>query len=62
MSKHFDLISKCCNVIEVVGDSAIYYIDHGTGYAEINGADFLCGSVEEFHELVEMSGKECFAE
>jgi hypothetical protein len=51
-----------CKVIEVVGDSAIYYVDYGTGYAEINGADFLCGSVEEFHELVEMFGKECFAE
>ncbi len=54
MNKHFELISKCCKVIEVVGDNAIYYVDHGTGYAEINGGDFLCNSVEEFHELVEM--------
>ena len=62
MSKHFDLISKYCEVIEVVGDSAIYYVDHGTGYAEINGADFLCDSVEEFHELVEMFADEDFRE
>lgn len=62
MNKHFELIHKRCKVIEVVGDNAIYYVDHGTGYAEINGADFLCGSVEEFHELVEMFGDEDFAE
>lgn len=57
MSKHFELISKYCEVIEVVGDNAIYYKEHGVGYAEINGADFLCDSVEEFHELVEMFGE-----
>ena len=62
MSKHFELIHKYCNVIEVVGDSAIYYVDHGTGYAEINGADFLCDSVEEFHELVAMFASEDFRE
>ena len=57
MNKHFELISKCCKVIEVVRDNAIYYVDHGRGYAEINGGDFLCNSVEEFHELVEMFGE-----
>lgn len=62
MNKHFELIAKCCKVVEVVGDSAIYYIDHGRGYAEINGADFSCGSVEEFHEMVEMFGEDTFQE
>ena len=62
MNKHFELIGKCCKVIEVVGDTAIYYVDHGRGYAEINGGDFLCGSVEEFHELLAMFGEEDFRE
>ena len=57
MNKHFELISKYCEVVEVVGDNAIYYKEHGVGYAEINGADFLCDSVDEFHELVEMFGE-----
>ena len=42
MNKHFELIRKYCKVIATVGDSAIYYIDHGRGYAEINGASFSC--------------------
>ena len=54
MSKHFELIHKYCNVIEVVGDSAIYYVDHGTGYAEIGEYEFYCSSLEEFHALLEM--------
>lgn len=62
MNKHFELIAKCCKVVEVIGDSAIYYIDHGRGYAEINGADFSCCSVEEFHEMVEMFGEDTFQE
>lgn len=62
MSKHFELISKYCEVVEVVGDNAIYYKEHGVGYAEINGADFLCGSVDEFHELVAMFASEDFRE
>ena len=62
MSKHFELIHKYCEVIEVVGDSAIYYKEHGVGYAEINGADFSCDSVEEFHEMVEMFAGEDFRE
>lgn len=62
MSKHFELISKYCEVIEVVEDSAIYYKEHEVGYAEINGADFLCDSVDEFHELVAMFASEDFHE
>ncbi len=54
MSKHFELIHKYCKVIEVVGDSAIYYVDHGTGYAEIGEYEFYCNSLEEFHTLLEM--------
>ena len=62
MSKHFELISKYCEVIEAVEDSAIYYKENGTGYAEINGADFLCDSREEFHELLAMFAHEDFRE
>lgn len=62
MNKHFENIKKYCKVVKVVGDSAIYYIDGGRGYAEINGADFSCGSVEEFDEMVEMFGDDDFQE
>lgn len=62
MNKHFENIKKYCKVIAVVGDKAIYYKDHGRGYAEINGASFSCGSVEEFHEMVEMFGEDNFSE
>lgn len=62
MNKHFELIRKYCKVIATIGDSAIYYIDHGRGYAEINGASFSCNSVAEFIEMVEMFGEDDFSE
>lgn len=62
MNKHFELIKKYCEVIEIVGENAIFYKDKGRGYAEINGAPFLCNSKEEFHDLLELFGDEDFSE
>lgn len=62
MNKHFELIKRYCNVIEVVGDSAIYYKERGRGIAEINGASFSCSSLEEFHGMVELFGDDTFEE
>lgn len=62
MNKHFNLIAEYCEVKAVIGDTAIYYIEDGFGYAEINGEDFSCNSLAEFYELCEMFALEDFIE
>ena len=62
MNKHFELIAEYCEVKATVGDKAIYYIEDGMGYAEINGASFSCESLEEFNEMVEQFGDDAFEE
>lgn len=62
MNKHFELIAEFCEVIETVGDRAIYYIEDGRGYAEIGKASFSCESLEDFHEMLEMFGDDDFEE
>lgn len=62
MNKHFELIGEYCDVKSVKGDWAIYYIDGGCGYAEINGGDFSCNSLQEFEELCEFFKNETFEE
>mgnify|MGYP003290040846 CR=1 FL=1 len=62
MNKHFEIIAEYCEVIEVIGDFAIYYKEQGCGFAEINGGMFTCDSLDEFHELVEQFKDEDFQE
>lgn len=54
MNKHFNLIGEHCEVKAIIEDTAIYYIEDGFGYAEINGEDYSCNSLTEFYELCEM--------
>ena len=54
MNEHFELIAEYCEVKATKGDWAIYYIDEdGYGYAEVNGEDFTCNSLEVFEDLCE---------
>lgn len=62
MNNHFALIAEYCEVIETIADKAIYFIEDGEGYAEINGASFSCHSLEEFHDLWESFKEETFEE
>lgn len=41
-------------------ENAIFFEAYGEKTAEINGQPFNCGSVEEFHDLVEFFGDETF--
>lgn len=42
--------------------NAIFFEAYGEKCCEINGAEFACDSVEEFHELVEFYGDDTFEE
>lgn len=42
--------------------NAIFFEAYGEKCCEINGAEFACSSVEEFHELVEFYGDDTFEE
>ena len=42
--------------------NAIFFEAYGEKCCEINGAEFACDSVEEFHELVEFYGDNTFEE
>ena len=42
--------------------NAIFFEAYGEKCCEINGAEFTCCSVEEFHDLVEFYGDDTFEE
>lgn len=58
---HRALIRSRCTVLAETGN-AIFFEDDGEKVAEINGATFSCGSVEEFYEMVDLFGEDTFEE
>lgn len=58
---HMQFIKSKFEVLAETSNS-ILFVAEGELCCEINGQEFACSSVEEFHELVEMFGDEDFAE
>lgn len=57
--KHRNMIRENFIVLAET-DNAILFDAYGEICCEINGADFSCGSVEEFYEMVELFGDDTF--
>lgn len=56
---HREFIQSAFNILAET-ENAIFFEACGELCCEINGAQFDCNSVEEFHELVEFFGSDTF--
>lgn len=56
---HLDFIKANFTVLAET-ENAIFFDAYGEKCCEINGAEFACDSIEEFHDLVGFFGDDLF--
>ena len=56
---HLDFIKSNFTVLAET-ENAVFFDAYGEKCCEINGAEFDCDSIEEFHELVGFFGDDLF--